>query len=154
MLPPVYQIYTISVFYFSIITTKDYSRRTGCLGWSRVGVVRSPRGLKVTGEQLDSRLSSFWDQDKRHLKEDCGRSHLDEGDAIGKKAWGRGILHLVFLHWHWHTCNQLIILLHESHQPESFRTTIRIRNPLSNTLEVIYGHLIVGHLLALSLLLV
>ena len=106
MLPPVYQIYTISVFYFSIITTNDYSRRTGCLGWSRVGVVRSPRGLKVTGEQLDSRLSSFWDQDKRHLKEDCGRSRLDEGDAIGKKAWGRGILHLVFLHWHWHTCNQ------------------------------------------------
>ena len=35
-------------------------RSTGCLGWSRVGVVLSPRGLNVTGEQLDSRRSSFW----------------------------------------------------------------------------------------------
>ena len=153
MLPPVYQIYTISVFYFSIITTNDYSRRTGCLGWSRVGVVRSPRGLKVTGEQLDSRLSSFWDQDKRHLKEDLtltrvmplGRRLGGEESSIWSSSIGIGTPA---------TRRQLIILLHESHQPESFRTTIRIRNPLSNTLEVIYGHLIVSHLLALSLLLV
>ena len=51
------------------------------------------------------------------IKEDCGRSHLDEGDAIGKKAWGRGIVHLVFLHWHWHTCNHNCFTNHISQNP-------------------------------------